>query len=195
MADIVGEAVNSHGYQALTNGYEKAQQFIQASDAKGRVLAAMTDRNTKMEQVGLLNSQAAQFSSAHSVSVQLNSVSKQVISEMAKLPADVNIEIADKIVSTFKMVIGRKISPSPHGQYRPLFAITRPFLADKFWAHVKFCLAFPRYFCVSSSGTSSPSTRKGKMPFRKEFPRMSIMSLSERVTRWAQRRPQSASWS
>lgn len=97
MADIVGEVVNSHGYQALTNGYEKAQQFIQTSDAKGRVLAAMTDRNTKMEQVGLLNSQAAQFSSAHSVSVQLNSVSKQVISEMAKLPADVNIEIADKI--------------------------------------------------------------------------------------------------
>ena len=97
MADIVGEVVSSHGYQALTNGYEKAQQFIQASDAKGRVLAAMTDRNTKMEQVGLLNSQAAQFSSAHSVSVQLNSVSKQVISEMAKLPADVNIEIADKI--------------------------------------------------------------------------------------------------
>ena len=97
MADIVGETVNSHGYQALSKGYEKAQQFMQSNDAKGRVLAAMNDRNTEMSRVGMLNSQAEQFSSAHSVSVQLNSVSRDVITEMAKLPADVNIEIADRI--------------------------------------------------------------------------------------------------
>ena len=97
MADIVGEAINSRGYQALSKGYDKARQFIHNNDAKGRVMGAMRDRNTEFQGVGLLNSQARQFSSAHSVSVDLNSVSKQVITEMAKLPAQVNIEIADKI--------------------------------------------------------------------------------------------------
>ena len=67
------------------------------SDAKSRVMTAMRDTNAEFQRVGMLNSQARQFSSAHSVSVELNSVSKNVITEMAKLPAQVNIEIADEI--------------------------------------------------------------------------------------------------
>ena len=60
-------------------------------------MSAMRDQNTEFQQVGMLNIEARQFSSAHSVAVKLNSVSKKVITEMAKLPAQVNVEIADKI--------------------------------------------------------------------------------------------------
>ncbi len=97
MADIVGKSVNSHGYQALSKGYDNAQKFIHANDAKSRVMSAMRDTNAEFQSVGMLNIQARQFSTAHSVSVALNNVSKDVITEMAKLPAQVNIKIADEI--------------------------------------------------------------------------------------------------
>ena len=97
MADIVGKSVNSHGYQALSKGYENVKKFMYLSDAKSRVMTAMRDTNAEFQHVGMLNSQTKQFSSAHSVSVELNSVSKNVITEMARLPAQVNIEIADEI--------------------------------------------------------------------------------------------------
>ena len=97
MADIVGKSVNSHGYQALSKGYENVKKFMYLNDAKSRVMTAMRDTNAEFQRVGMLNSQTKQFSSAHSVSVELNSVSKNVITEMARLPAQVNIEIADEI--------------------------------------------------------------------------------------------------
>lgn len=102
MADIVGKSINSHGYQALSKGYDNARKFIHTSEAKARVMSAMRDQNTEFQQVGMLNIQTRQFSSAHSVSVELNSVSKKVITEMAKLPAQVNIEIADEIRASIK---------------------------------------------------------------------------------------------
>ena len=102
MADIVGKSINSQGYQALSKGYDNARKFIHTSEAKARVMSAMRDQNTEFQQVGMLNIQARQFSSAHSVSVELNSVSKKVITEMAKLPAQVNIEIADEIRASIK---------------------------------------------------------------------------------------------
>jgi len=102
VADIVGKSINSHGYQALSKGYENARKFMHTSEAKARVMSAMRDQNTEFQQVGMLNSQARQFSSAHSVSVELTSVSKKVITEMAKLPAQVNIEIADEIRASIK---------------------------------------------------------------------------------------------
>ena len=102
VADIVGKSINSHGYQALSKGYDNARKFIHTSEAKARVMSAMRDQNTEFQQVGMLNIQTRQFSSAHSVSVELNSVSKKVITEMAKLPAQVNIEIADEIRASIK---------------------------------------------------------------------------------------------
>ena len=102
MADIVGKSISSHGYQALSKGYDNARKFMHANDAKARVMSAMRETNSEFQPVGMLNSQAGQFSSAHSVSVNLNSVSKEVITEMAKLPAQVNIEIADEIRSSIQ---------------------------------------------------------------------------------------------
>ena len=102
MADIVGKSVNSHGYQALSKGYDNVKKFMHVSDAKSRVMSAMRDTNAEFQSVGMLNSQSLQFSSAHSVSVELNSVSKNVITEMARLPAQVNIEIADEIRASIR---------------------------------------------------------------------------------------------
>tara|TARA_B100000700_G_C14620627_1_gene658001 strand:+ start:181 stop:573 length:393 start_codon:yes stop_codon:yes gene_type:complete len=97
MAEIVGKSVNSNGYQALKAGYDNARQFINTNGAKGRVMSAMHDLTKEIERVPLLNSQTSQFSSTHKISVDLNSVRKEVVTEIAKLPADVNIEIADRI--------------------------------------------------------------------------------------------------
>ena len=102
LGDIVGQSVNSHGYQALSKGYDNVKKFMHANDAKSRVMSAMRDTNAEFQRVGMLNSQAKQFSSAHSVSVDLNSVSKEVITEMARLPAQVNIEIADEIRASIR---------------------------------------------------------------------------------------------
>ena len=102
MADIVGKSVNSHGYQALSKGYDNVRKFMHVNDAKSRVMSAMHDSNAEYQHVGMLNSQARQFSSAHSVSVELNSVSKKVVTEMARLPAEVNIEIADEIRASIR---------------------------------------------------------------------------------------------
>ena len=102
MADIVGKSVNSHGYQALSKGYDNVKKFMYVNDAKSRVMTAMRDTNAEFQRVGMLNSQTRQFSSAHSVSVELNSVSKNVITEMARLPAQVNIEIADEIRASIR---------------------------------------------------------------------------------------------
>ena len=97
LADIIGKSINSHGYQALSKGYENAQKFMHANDAKSRVMSAMRDTDAEFQRVGMLNIQDRQFSYTHSVSVDLNGVSKKVITEMVKLPAQVNIEVADKI--------------------------------------------------------------------------------------------------
>ena len=97
MADSVSGAIIANGHEALAKGYAKTRRFMHASDAKGRVIRAMRDNIQELPSVGLLNSQVRQFSSVHSVSVKINSVSKDVITEMAKLPVNVNIEIANKI--------------------------------------------------------------------------------------------------
>ena len=70
---------------------------MHTNDAKSRVMSAMRDTDAEFKSVGMLNIQARQFSYTHSVSVDLNGVSKKVITEMVKLPAQVNIEVADKI--------------------------------------------------------------------------------------------------
>ena len=60
-------------------------------------MRAMRNKIPEFQSVGVFNSQARQVSPIHSVSLKINSVSKGVIEEMAKLPAKVNIEITDKI--------------------------------------------------------------------------------------------------
>ena len=97
MASNIADAINTNGHEAVAKGYAKTHRFMHSNDAKGRVIRAMRDNIQELPRVGLLNSQVRQFSSVHSVSVKINSVSKDVITEMAKLPVKVNIEIANKI--------------------------------------------------------------------------------------------------
>ena len=97
MVHIIGMSVNSGAYQKLKAGYENAERFMDSSAAKKRVIQASTHGRGNMSTVGMGSSQVTQFSSAASISVELNSVKKDVLQMMKSLPAEVNIEIADAI--------------------------------------------------------------------------------------------------
>lgn len=97
MAHIIGMTVNSGAFQKMKAGYENANRFIEISAAKKRVLQASTHGQGDISRVGMGSSQVTQYSTAANISVELNSVKKEVIQMMKNLPADVNIEIADDI--------------------------------------------------------------------------------------------------
>jgi len=97
MAHIIGMSVNSGAYQKLKAGYENAENFMESSAAKRRVIQASTHGRGNMSRVGMGSSQVTQYSSAANISVELSSVKKDVLQMMKSLPAEVNIEIADEI--------------------------------------------------------------------------------------------------
>ena len=102
MVHIVGMNVNSGSYQKVRAGYENADRFIENSAAKKRVLQASTHGQGDMLRVGMGSSQVTQYSTAANISVELNSVKKEVLQMMKSLPAEVNIEIANNIRSKIR---------------------------------------------------------------------------------------------
>ena len=97
MVHIIGMSVNSGAYQKMKAGYENAENFMESSAAKKRVIQASTHGRGNMSRVGMGSSQVTQYSSAANISVELSSVKKDVLQMMKSLPAEVNIEIADEI--------------------------------------------------------------------------------------------------
>lgn len=97
MVHIIGMSVNSGAYQKMKAGYENAENFMEISAAKKRVIQASTHGRGNMSRVGMGSSQVTQYSSAANISVELSSVKKDVLQMMKSLPAEVNIEIADEI--------------------------------------------------------------------------------------------------
>ena len=102
MTHIIGMSVNSGAYQKLKAGYENAERFMDNSAAKRRVIQASTHARGNMSTVGMGSSQVTQYSSPANISVELNSVKKDVLKMMKSLPAEVNIEIADEIRSRIR---------------------------------------------------------------------------------------------
>jgi len=97
MVHIIGMSVNSGAYQKMKAGYENAENLMEISAAKKRVIQASTHGRGNMSRVGMGSSQVTQYSSAANISVELGSVKKDVLQMMKSLPAEVNIEIADEI--------------------------------------------------------------------------------------------------
>ena len=97
MVHIIGMSVNSGAYQKMKAGYENAENFMESSAAKKRVIQASTHGRGNMSRVGMGSSQVTQYSSAANILVELSSVKKDVLQMMKSLPAEVNIEIADEI--------------------------------------------------------------------------------------------------
>ena len=97
MVHIIGMSVNSDAYQKMKAGYENAENFMESSAAKKRVIQASTHGRGNMSRVGMGSSQVTQYSSPANISVELSSVKKDVLQMMKSLPAEVNIEIADEI--------------------------------------------------------------------------------------------------
>ena len=71
--------------------------MIKSNSAKGRVISATSDGVDNIKPVGMLSAQVKKLSGAAGVAVELNSVKKDVIASMNKLPREVNVQIADQI--------------------------------------------------------------------------------------------------
>ena len=97
MAAVIGHTDNIASYQKMKAGYDNAEKFIEITGAKKRALRAMEDGLKNAQAVPLLFSEKKSGSGPLNVLVKLNSVKRDVLQMMNKLPVEVNIEIADKI--------------------------------------------------------------------------------------------------
>lgn len=97
MAAVIGHTDNIASYQKMKAGYDNAEKFIEITGAKKRALRAMEDGLKNAQAVPLLLSEKKSGSGPLNVLVKLNSVKRDVLQMMNKLPVEVNIEIADKI--------------------------------------------------------------------------------------------------
>ena len=97
MAAVIGHTDNIASYQKMKAGYDNAEKFIEITGAKKRALKAMEDGVKNVQAVPLLLSEKKSGSGPLNVLVKLNSVKRDVLQMMNKLPVEVNIEIADKI--------------------------------------------------------------------------------------------------
>ena len=61
------------------------------------MISATSDGVDNIKPVGMLSAQGKKLSGAAGVAVELNSVKKDVIASMNKLPREVNVQIADQI--------------------------------------------------------------------------------------------------
>jgi len=97
MAEVASGAMGGASMQRLASGYDVANRFIKSNSAKGRVISATSDGVDNIKPVGMLSAQVKKLSGAAGVAVELNSVKKDVIASMNKLPREVNVQIADQI--------------------------------------------------------------------------------------------------
>ena len=97
MAAFIGHTDNIASYQKMKAGYDNTEKFIEITGAKKRALRAMKDGLKNAQAVPLLFSEKKSGSGPLNVLVKLNSVKRDVLQMMNKLPVEVNIEIADKI--------------------------------------------------------------------------------------------------
>ena len=76
MVHIIGMSINSGAYQKMKAGYENADNFMESSAAKKRVIQASKHGRGNMSRVGMGSSQVTQYSSAAKILVELSSVKK-----------------------------------------------------------------------------------------------------------------------
>ena len=97
MAEAASGVMGGASMQRLASGYDVANRLIKSNSAKGRVISATSDGVDNIKPVGMLSAQVKKLSGAAGVAVELNSVRKDVIASMNKLPREVNVQIADQI--------------------------------------------------------------------------------------------------
>ncbi|NDD08747.1 MAG: hypothetical protein EB086_03560 [Rhodobacteraceae bacterium] len=97
MAEAASGAMGGASMQRLASGYDVANRLIKTNSAKGRVVSSTSDGIDNIKPVGMLSAQVKKLSGAAGVAVELNSVKKDVIASMNKLPREVNVQIADQI--------------------------------------------------------------------------------------------------
>ena len=97
MAEAASGAMGGASMQRFASGYDVANKLIKSNSAKGRVISAASDGVDNIKPVGMLSAQVKKLSGAAGVAVELNSVKKDAIASMNKIPREVNVQIADQI--------------------------------------------------------------------------------------------------
>ena len=97
MAEAASGVMGGASMQRMASGYDVANRLIKTNSAKGRVVSSTSDGIDNIKPVGILSAQVKKLSGAAGVAVELNSVKKDVIASMNKLPREVNVQIADQI--------------------------------------------------------------------------------------------------
>ena len=110
MTEAASGAMGGASMQRLASGYDVANRFIKTNSAKGRVISATSDGVDNIKPVGMLSAQGKKLSGAAGVAVELNSVKKDAIASMNKLPREVMFRLQTKFANRYAAAIGRLIA-------------------------------------------------------------------------------------
>ena len=85
--------------ELIAKNYAKVTEAMSQGNIRGAAISSVADRFENIPEVGLLNVNSGPKSGPASVSLELSSIRRDTITMMNKLPAEINIQVADEIRS------------------------------------------------------------------------------------------------
>ena len=101
--DVGINKVKQRQKEAIEYGYKQVIESMATSNIRGNALNRMEDGISNHEKVGMLNLNVIAGNGPKSVAVELTTIRRDTISMMNKLPAEVNILVADEIKQQIKL--------------------------------------------------------------------------------------------
>ena len=104
--EFIGVGINKvkqRENEAIEYGYKQVIKSMATSNIRGNAINRMEDGITNHDKVGMLNLNVIPSNGPKSVAVELTTIRRDTISMMNKLPAEVNILVADEIKQQIKL--------------------------------------------------------------------------------------------
>ena len=101
--DVGINKVKQRQNEAIEYGYKQVIKSMATSNIRGNAINRMEDGITNHDKVGMLNLNVIPSNGPKSVAVELTTIRRDTISMMNKLPAEVNILVADEIKQQIKL--------------------------------------------------------------------------------------------
>ncbi|MAR84331.1 MAG: hypothetical protein CMF55_06020 [Legionellales bacterium] len=101
-SDVGINQVKQRENQAIEYGYNQVIKSMATSNIRGNAINRMDDGIANHEKIGMLNLNAMPSNGPKSVAVELTTIRRDTISMMNKLPAEINILVADEIKQQIK---------------------------------------------------------------------------------------------
>ena len=101
--DVGINKVKQRENEAIEYGYKQVIKSMATSNIRGNAINRMEDGITNHDKVGMLNLNVIPGNGPKSVAVELTTIRRDTISMMNKLPAEVNILVADEIKQQIKL--------------------------------------------------------------------------------------------